>query len=372
MIFSLYLGFVVISVLVSLGFMTYALYRHEVPGALPFALLLFGWIFYDIGYICEILAETLPLHILWDNIQFTASDIAIIGYLLFALEYTHRTALARRLWLLLWMVAVVNALFVWTNPWHQLVRSSSSLVVQDGLSFLFYDYGPWFGIYIAYTYLIALTAIGILIFALFRASRFYQLQVGAILCGMIFPLMLSILTVSGFVPLPGLEHLDIAPISSIILVPLWAWALFHQRFLDIMPIARDYLIDVMPDAILVVDQQQRVVDSNDVIATLLDMEQKPAIGTTVADLLPFLSMLLSSTPTQTMREHRPLADTSDAATRWLEVSTNPLNDRRNRHVGWLVILRNRTEHWQMNQALRASEARYRALVESSPDSIFQT
>jgi PAS domain S-box-containing protein len=56
-------------------------------------------------------------------------------------------------------------------------------------------------------------------------------------------------------------------------------------------------------------------------------------------------------------EHPPPADVPDAPPHWLEVHSTPLFNRRARHVGWLVLLRDRTEHRQMEAALREQSHR---------------
>ncbi len=40
------------------------------------------------------------------------------------------------------------------------------------------------------------------------------------------------------------------------------WALLRYRFLDLLPVARDALIESMSDGVAVIDAQGRVVDLN--------------------------------------------------------------------------------------------------------------
>lgn len=322
------------------------------------------------------LSTTLPTKIAWDNIEFTASDIAITGWLLFALDYTRRIEVEQRLARVLWLWPVLNALIIWTDPFHHLVRSSSHLMLQDGISLLFYEYGAWFRVYLAYTYTIAMLSIGLVVLTLVHTPRFYQLQVGAVVVGMVSPLLSGFLTVSGLVPLPALSHLDVTPIAYIVTTPLWAWALFRQRLLDLMPIARNQLIEHMPDGLLVLDNQQRIVDINPGASRLLHSTDDPVLGTAATNLLPALESRLTSEPVRLTVEYQSRAD---ALSRWLELHITPLYDQRGQSVGWMVMLRDQTEHWQMNQALRAQhvqiereitdrqqvEEAYRNLVEFS-------
>lgn len=367
MLIPFFLILLAISVIVQLGFASYVLRRRKTPGALPFALLLFANVFYSVGYGFELLAPDLTTKIIWDNLQFTAWDLGVAAYFIFALEYSRQTLFTRRLLPLLFGLPLINALMVWSDPLHGLVRSSIQLTPFNEIALLTYAYEPWFYVYLLYSYLFGLTAICLMIIALLRAPRFYKLQVGAVLIGMLAPFVTGTLTTSGLVPIAGLNRLDITPIAYMVAAPIWAWALFRRRMLDLAPIARDRLVEYMPNGLLVVDEQRRVVDSNPGALALLG---DGVISSSAEQVLPVLATLLTDRVAGTTVEHQSAGATGVGVLR-LEVSTTPLRDRRKRPVGWMVLLRDRTEHWQMEQALRTSEARYRALVESIGESIFQ-
>jgi diguanylate cyclase (GGDEF)-like protein/PAS domain S-box-containing protein len=357
MFFTLFLLLLAVSTLVLLGFAFYAIRCRDTPGARPFALALLGWGLACSGYFCELLSATLPAKIVWDNIQFTGIDIAMVGVLLFALDYTRRLEIARRLMPFLWVFPVLNALMIWTDPVHHLVRPSSRLIFQDSLSLLAYTYGPWFGVWVVGTYLIGLTAVGLLAVALIRAPRFYQLQVGAVLVGMLAGLFSGLMTVSGLVPLPDLPYLDITPLAYLIAAPLWAWALFRRRFLDLAPIARDRLVEHMADGLLVVDDQYRVVDINPAAGMLLQFPDMPLPGISLVDLLPSLMAMLTPESIHTTIRHLSPAGSADAAANWLEVHITPLRSQRGQVAGWMIILRDRTAYRRMEEALRTQNAR---------------
>lgn len=248
MVLSMFLLLLVLSAAISFGITLYALRRRETQGARSFALLLAGSSLYAIGYIFELLAPTLTTKILWDNIEFTATDIIAIGSLLFALNYSGRSGFARRLtpWLLL--LLITNALVLWSDHLHHLVRPNAWVIDLGDISVLAYSYGPWFWYCVFYSYTMILVTLGILFVSFLQIPRFYRLQIVAIILAIIVPPLSSILTVSGLVPLPHLHHLDITPLLSIISYPIWAWGLFSQRLLGLVPIARNRLVEHMPDA----------------------------------------------------------------------------------------------------------------------------
>lgn len=361
MVFILFLLLLALAGSTTFGFALYTLRRLDTPAARPFALTMLGGSIYSFGYICELLAGTLSAKIFWDNVQFIGIDIFTVSQFLFALEFTHRTETIRRLRPLLWLIPSVNALIVWTDPWHGLVRSSSRLVVQDGLLLLFYNYEPWFRIWLAYSYVFSLATIVIVLLMLRRAPRYYQLQIGAVLLGLSFGLISGVMTVSGIVPIPKLEHLDVLPIAISLAAPLWAWAIFRRHFLDLLPVARDRLIEQMPDGFLVLDRRRRVVDINLRARTLLGCGDIPVIGFDVAEFLPALAEHALSEPFLMLTEHQP-ADSPDAALCWLELRISPLYDQYGQTGGWMLIIHDRTERQRMEQALREQNDRLAAEI----------
>jgi diguanylate cyclase (GGDEF)-like protein/PAS domain S-box-containing protein len=339
------------------GFAIYALRHRKTPGARPFALILLGSALYTVWYACEMLADSLTFKVAWDNLQFTATDIIIIGYLWFALEYTQRFAAIHRLLPWCWGLLVLNALLVWTNPAHHLVRSASEVLVLGEATFLVYAYGPWFWFYTAYSLLGTLAAVGVLIVAFMHASHFYRWQVGTVIIALLTPFVSALLTVGGLMPFPELAHLDINPIAYLFVTPLWAWALFRQSFLALTPIAQRYLVESMSDGVLVIDAQGRIVDCNVGIRALLHNLPAPCIGASATTVLPILSAILIAEPSR-IRTNFPSADNaSGAADTWLDVRSTPLRNARKHLIGWLVTFHDQTEYVQMENALREQNAR---------------
>lgn len=371
MLFRIFLILLVCSALISINLAIYAIRHRERPGALPFALALFAGFIMSSSYLSELLASTHTIKIIWDNIQYTASDISVIGIFVFALTYTERQYLIRRCTPVLWALVLLDALVVWTDPYHHMLRTSTTLVTSNTFTILSYDYGPWFWCYIVYSYMLFMASVIMLSIYFVRAPRYYQLQIGAVVLGITSPFAGGIITTAGLVPLPGLERLDILPITYTLAGCLWAWGLFRQRLLDLVPIARSKLIEYLPDGMIVLDANHRIVDINPSIQTLLQCDTNSCIGKELTEAFPFLAHVIPTHFTQwTINIDISDKNTNHLVT-WIEMSITPLNDRHQSFLGWLLILRDRTHQWHMEQALRESETRYRALVESSTDTIFQ-
>ena len=66
---------------------------------------------------------------------------------------------------------------------------------------------------------------------------------------------------------------------------IYACALFRYRLIDIVPIARDRVIESTDDAVPVLDVQRRLVDVNPAAQALLSRKDSELVGQPIADLL---------------------------------------------------------------------------------------
>jgi hypothetical protein len=103
----------------------------------------------------EYLATDLPLKLVFANLQYLA--IAAIPVLWFILGSTlaqeERDGEARRPTWVIWIIPGVTAVLVWIDPLLGLVRHGFHLEVESGFSVIAKEFGPWFWVHSAYSYI---------------------------------------------------------------------------------------------------------------------------------------------------------------------------------------------------------------------------
>lgn len=150
-------------------------------------------------------------------------------------------------------------LFIWSDGWHGLFRIDPHLVPGQPLGALVWGDGPFFSLYIIYAYsLIVLTTL-IVVVRYLSAPKLYRLQVGLVLLGILIPWITSVVTAMHLVPV-GLH--EVTPITFGLSNLVIAFALFRYQMFELLPVARDMLIERMEDGVLVLDSQLRVLDLN--------------------------------------------------------------------------------------------------------------
>jgi hypothetical protein len=256
----LYLTPYLVSLAISLRIGLYALKRRQIAGAFALTVMAIGESTYIAGYILELLSITVAGKVFWDNFQFFGTLAFPTGLFLFGLEYTRQQNNHSRSTLALLLIPPTLAILAaYTDPLHSLIRSSTKIVAAPPFGELSYDYG--IGVYVVAVFFYLFIGIGLflLIRAVFTPHSIYRAQALTVLVGMLFPFVGSVLSVAG-VTIGG--HRDTAPFNFALSNIVVAVGLFRFALLDVVPIARNKVLENMPDALFVFDRKYRVIDLN--------------------------------------------------------------------------------------------------------------
>lgn len=326
--------------LVTAGF---AFSRRRAPGALFLALLELAVAQWSASIGFEAAATRLELKILWSQIAYLGTAAAPLLFCLFALDYsqTGRPRSGR----LLAAMSVVPALAVVaaaTNGLHGQLWPQIEILPERNMAV--YSHGPWFWIFVTYSYLLVAIGMGSLYLSVVRFPAHYASQLGALIVGTLLPFASNVLYVSPANPYP---EIDWTPIGFSLSGVVLAFAIFRLRLFDLVPVARARLLAGMPDGVVVLDERQRVIDLNPSARRLLGGDGEVRIGETVQ---PALAGWLAGAA----GEGRETFDlVLDGGRRALEARASPLLDPAGRSQGWIVMLRDVTERRQAELGVRS-------------------
>jgi PAS domain S-box-containing protein len=366
--FTPYVLPVIASALISAAVAGFLWRRRPAPGATSFCLLMLVVAQWSLAYALELASSNLPAALFWDNMEWLGAALAPTLWLAFVLQYTGRAGwLTRRTIALLLVEPLVTLLLVWIPPLHGLIDRSVRWNTSGSFAALTTTFGTWYWIDIAYSYLLLLLGailLFMLIQALMRSAHLYVGQAGALLLAMLAPWLGNALTSFGLNPFP---KLDLTPFAFTISGLAVAWSLFRFRLLDLLPVAREAVIESMHDAVIVLDERDRIVDLNPAAQRLAHRTASGAVGR------PF-SQVFAAWPTLVDRA-RAMSDAyaeivleEAAGLRTFGLRISPLS-RRNAHLavaGRLLVLTDITAHKQAERVLRASEERFRNVFEEAP------
>jgi len=285
-------------------------------------------------------------------------------WLIFTLHFTERIQRYQRYLGLLIVLPLIFWVFTLTNSWHHLFWTDAVRVPQDGFWILWHNPGPVFWLNTFWAYLQLLVGALILMKQFANAPKIYRYQIGATLLGLSLPWLVNILGIIGFRPIP---YLDLTPFSFTLSGIAFFWGFFSHKFMDVMPIARDVIIENMGEGVLVLDNQYRVVFMNPASQQLINKKNYDVIGQNVQDVFPTVANVLANSESYTETEFEITVD--DIAYYYV-LTHQPIANKRNQNAGCLVVLRDVTTRKTAEEKLQESERQHRHVMNAINDIIF--
>ncbi len=326
----------------------YAWRRRPIFGAVPFTVIMLAVMVWTIGYALELSSADLAAQVFWAKFEYIGIVIGPVAALIMALEYVGRERwVAPRPLVLLATVPAITLVLVWTNEAHHLLWSDVRQITHGPLVFMATSYGTWFLVHAAYSYLVMLTGILLVFQAFFQLPRLYRGQATILWLSGLVPLAGNIAYITGQSPFP---HLDLTPFAFTLAGVLWAWGLFHYHLLDIVPVARDAVLENMADAVIVLDLHNRVVDLNPAAQRILCRTTAEAIGQPALHVLSARPDLIERYRDVTETQVEITID-KDSTQRFFDLRISPLFDRYQRLTGRLIVLHDITDRKHVEEAL---------------------
>ncbi|WP_298816990.1 sensor histidine kinase [Chloroflexus sp.] len=248
---------------------------RRLPVAQAFLGMMLCTIWWSLGNALELANATTAGKALLISLQYLAVVGVPLCWLFFALLYTNRAHLLTKP-VVVGLVTVQGLMLAgaWTNSWHGLMWPSVELVYKNGLWVLEGPNGPLWYANVVSAYSMVLIGTILMLDQVRRSRALYRAQALSLLIGALLPLIASILFVSGQSPLP---QVDFTPVSFALSGIAFAVAMQRYKALDVLPAAREMIVDQMPDAMIVVDMQDRIIDLNPAAHALLDVNQQANI-----------------------------------------------------------------------------------------------
>ena len=323
--------------------------RRSAPGGLQLAVLMAVRVFWASAYALQWLGVTLEWQVFWLNFGYFGAAFFALSFLWFSVHFIQEPGLLnRKRLLLLSIVPVLNILLVWSNPWHHLYFSYLRLATGGSLAILQWGRGPAFGAAVLTAYLYSLAGIILIARAAWRGSGLFRGQAIIVLFASVTSLGASM--IGQGLPAITRTNLQLTPFFFLVSGPLYYYALFQFRLLDLVPIARSQLIETLRSAVIVLDTQERIIDINPAGLALLG---NPPRETTLGRLFKQAFQQLPELVEAGLRQGQHHSEISvGSPPRSFEIIIDPLYNPRNRYIGRMLALYETTRQKSDAEQLR--------------------
>ncbi|HWQ19222.1 MAG TPA: histidine kinase N-terminal 7TM domain-containing protein [Methanotrichaceae archaeon] len=262
-------------ILVSLG--VYSFRFRKVPVAFYFGIAMMLTALLVLAFTLEISSASLAEKVFWRKMFFIPVALEAVAFLVMAIYYLGQTHwLSRRRIAALMVVPAITILLTLTSDYHSLLRYNYHIDTSGPFPVLLWSNGPWFWVHIIFTYSMFVLTLALLFrFTRKDHPRYYR-QTLIVMTGFLIPLITDMLFVIWKItPIPGYNPSVVVSAISGLMV---AYGIFHYRIMDIVPVARSKVMDMIGDPLLVLDDQNRVLDFNRAMQTIPGFAEPLAIG----------------------------------------------------------------------------------------------
>src|SRR4051794_28260326 len=287
--------------------------RRTAPGGIALMCFLLCVAVWNAGYGLEIAADGVARKLFWAKAEYPGVYLLPVAFFAFSVEHSGRSwAQAGRL-AVLSIVPCAIILLAWTNERHHLIWTDIAAFQPAG-KVLALGHGAVFYFGALYAYGLILAASVMLLSGRASHRRFYRRQSVVVLVAICTPWIANILYLLG-IPSSGFDTTTIAFAVTATAISLGCirWGL-----LDVVPVARDAVVEHMSDGMVVIDIQGRVADCNRAAQPVLLCPVEDAVGRSADEVLPPIASTIRTAGERVFEvEEVDLARASAAAGRLL-------------------------------------------------------
>jgi len=321
--------------------------RRKTKGGIYFAFGMIGVTFWTLTTGLDYSSTSIPLKVFFAKLETIGYNSALALLALFILSYAGHDDWLKKWWVNLSFIIlpISNILLAWTNDLHGWLWTGFT-ASEFGDNVVVFHHGPAF-IWVAIVdYLMTAIILINLWQTTSKGSELSRRQARLLFLATIFPVLSNLIYL---VNIPAVSGIDWTSITFSITGMFFLIALYGRRLLDIVPIARHTMIEKMTDYILVLDMQNRVMDFNSATQENFNIKEND-IGNTVNDVMaawPEIIAFSLSSPADTVQT----IIEKEGKSKVLDMRLTLLEDNRGQLYGKLIVFRDITERYHMEQAL---------------------
>jgi len=275
------------------------------------------------------------------NIEYIGIVTLPVGWFLFCIELSGKTKWISKISnkILISVVPLVTLALLWTNSMHHLHYSHIEVDNSGSFPMLKLTPGVSYYLFTFYFYILLASGTFMLIRKFSKSDAVYRNQNKVILIAATLPWLANFAYMLGLRPIP---NLDITPFAFLVSITMIFIAIYRFELFDILPVAREKVLELMQDAFIVLDHRQRIIDYNLAFKKYTSAIQQGAlIGKSINAILPAQQRLVEFLDSNKSGKIEILVETSDGVFD-LEVDILFLNENKLNHNAIIIKFQDQT------------------------------
>ncbi|MBP1661266.1 MAG: eukaryotic-like serine/threonine-protein kinase, partial [Candidatus Aminicenantes bacterium] len=212
-----------------------------------------------------------------------------------------------------------------------------------GENLLIYGHGLFFWVHVGYSYLLLFATTVFLLLAFFRFKGVHRKQALMLLLAFPLPWVANALYLAGLAG--GTRGYDYTPIGFAFSGFFLLWAMFRLQLVDIIPVARERVIESMGESLLILDEAGRLAATNPAARKLMaeaggppeEFPETKVLGKKASELFPAWPELADGLVEPAASE-REIAWAQNGERRCFDLRLTPLLGHATIVTGWVAIL----------------------------------
>lgn len=323
------------------------------------------WAFF---YAIELASTRLEEMLFWIKFEYIGIAIIPAVWVLFCLEYSGRNFL-KNTWhyVALFLFPVLTLLFVWTNDFHQLHYTKAVVNTSGPFPLLDFDPGPWYVVHAWVFYIYLLSGFVLLIVRYRESTGVFKKQALLIILAALIPWITNVAYLAGFRPQ---AHIDLTPYAFLATNLVIALGLFRFQLFDILPFAREKVVENMLSGVLILDKALRIIDFNPAFEKIFVKGKRNVVGGYFPELFPRKEPLIKYLNEGFEGFTEFFFNDPKIGQKNFDVGVNILRNRHKDPTGYLLIFNDITKQKTYESQLKESDDKLKAILNSTTEIVF--
>jgi PAS domain S-box-containing protein len=292
------------------------------------------------AYGMEVHSNDLDVMLIWLKVEYIGISLIPALWLTFSLQYTgYDRGMTIPAYLMIYLLPSITLIMVLTLEWHNWHYESYSVIDSGGLRLIQFEAGIWYSVHTAVFYSYLIWGVSLLVLRYRSATPLFRKQIGTVIWGLVLPWIANIAYLLGYRPF---EALDITPFTFVVSGIIMLVGLVRYRLFELVPFARDKIIEAMQQGVVIFDSELNVLDYNPAFAHIFVPANSVVAGQSATELFTEYGHLVEVI--QGIKDESvAISKLVNGKRYYFDVSVNLMHDRQNRFNGMFLIIRDVTD-----------------------------